>query len=295
MPTERSRRWLLGRGATLGATGLAASVAGCGFFADGDPAYAGWLHRPGVLDDDPGHYTALHMRPAAIADHESAFEDGTYRSLADFADRWALTGLSFPDVEEAITYRASTVVTGSFDAGTVVEPLDDEGFIVGGNRRGFEVLTGPEGERAVAVDDGAAVVASGTEESTPFQVAHATVDAREGAVDRYHEIRDAMGVLVDRLGAGTMTTVETFEPPLDPEPTEGRFERSFARGRAWTVRGDRTDASAVVVFRDESSVNLDAVQDWIAGPAAPFEVDEPEVSRSGRTAVVRAELPTERI
>ncbi|PSQ15683.1 hypothetical protein BRD00_13570 [Halobacteriales archaeon QS_8_69_26] len=182
------------------------------------PAYRQWLPAPSALFPDREGYRLRVARPARVTDlgtavpvrfarHQRVGKLGLDHFGVGFEDyRWVLRIAPWGDTRSA-------VVSASFDRAAVAGTLTETGYERAGDHRGTWLFAREDGPRAVALGDGTLAWAAAVDRDAtpgPRAVVRTLVDARRGAVDRYHEVdgdfeefsRTAGGPLVGTLHAG---------------------------------------------------------------------------------------------
>jgi hypothetical protein len=291
-----SRRALLRRGL---ATALAAGTAGCSYLppASATPAPTGtfldWLPAP---DEVTGQgYVVRTQSRAGVRDHRESLHPATrkllrrrrawrrFRPLStrlSGASRWLRAGPGH------VYLGVDTSGLESYLFDRRYEQLPSyEGFGVYKKRPlGFELYPLPE---VVAVGDGIVVTSVGIGGGAirPRRQVELVVDAKRGAVARFHEQSDQHDRAVRPLAEATLGVagVAGVDHPLGG---------ATLYGNTWTVAPEVTTFSGALAFEDEADARVADLRAY-GRSVAPGHASR-SVDRSGLTATLSSEVPTGR-
>jgi hypothetical protein len=299
MATELTRRRLVKAGVGIAAVGVT-GTAGCSMPGSllGGASYTKWLHEPGAFGEDD-HYSTLVVDTSSLYDNEDELPGGMVDNFESYIERTTeLVGLDADEVDRYLETNRQTVLLGSFNADDLGDELEDQDFDDASDHEGFTIYEHESDytSRAVGVSGDAVVVLSGED---PADDVETVVDVANGSEDRYVEENEDLQVLTDKLGTGLYVTAET-QPERDETYAEGGvFEHQVATGTAVKVEGDTSRAKWVRVFDDENDVDLDEVEEWTEAASDTDEtfdeVDDVDVSKSGRAAVVTGTIETDEL
>ena len=200
-PTTTSRRRVL-RSAGAALTAAAAGSAGCLSSlpplgsqiefgrvdvpdAPYDPRYRRWVPDPGAFPDDHFNGDPTLVVPRAFRDDEVASLSSIGRSI--LRSKIDYFGVGYDEYSLAVGLGRSIVVEGEFDRSTVESTVNGTGYAPAGDYRGYALYDRPDGNRIVAVRDGALVFQSG---GPGRDAVEHLVDVAAGDRDRYDEVNE---------------------------------------------------------------------------------------------------------
>ncbi|WP_251341779.1 hypothetical protein [Haloplanus halophilus] len=217
MVSDTTRRDLLRRGSGLIATGFATALSGCtsGLPPLGSaqqfgridvppadpPAYREWLPAPGAVDGVDGGYGYLFRRPGELGYPAPVrFTTPRKRLLTDL-DHF---GVGYANYDRLLATDLGTVIEADVDPDAVARTLTESGYDAAGSHGDVDLFARDDVPRRAAVGDGAVVWSSERVHRAPAVTA--LLDARDGRIDRYHEV-----------DAGLVETVDTRYSPKGRE------------------------------------------------------------------------------
>jgi hypothetical protein len=189
------------------------------------------------------------------------------------------------------------VATGSFQGDDVAAELEEAGFENAAETSGYDVFA--NGDRSLAFGVGDTLVrASGTDRSGADEVVATLVQSRENGETPYVSASTAFQTVLAGFSEGVHRVIETFDPVDDGDPAQGRFDGAVGLGVERSLARVTTDVKWIVVFEEESAVDLEALETWTESDEETFgHVRNVQISRQGRAGIitVTADTPDVRI
>lgn len=253
---------------------------------EGSTDYTAWLLAPAAYDTD--HYVVDVRRPSEILTHQEAFdEDATIlREVRGAGDLFANSETEMLLNAGTLSSLEFTVVVGGYEVDEVEAAItSDSDFDLeeAGSLHGFTLYQADEGNDPVAVSEDAVVI---SEHRTMMDPA---IEAWAGERERYADVSDPFGTVVDALGDGTSIKAQTYDP--DDHQLEEYVPGAIASGSRLRVDGDTTEYSGALVFEDSPSV--ETVRNRLGETEYFASVRDVDVRTEGRTAVVSGTMDTD--
>lgn len=303
-----SRRTVLRAGVGIGGVILGGSAAGCLSGQDsGDetpsdmqlPSYTEWLYQPGRVGEEQ-HSFANFTDHSRLQSYEDVLGE-EYSRVSSFVNQFPYEELelSYSDIDSTLFYDTTRITTGEFTRNSVERTLEQGGFERDGEKAGYTFFTGPaespaaEGTLAV----GETEILSALPYTSPTiddkqDAIEATIDAKQGTVDRYTEVNTPLRTVASSLGSGTSVSVETKDPPEESDIDAGSFRGEVANGTRAQVNGETTSIQLILLFSSDVEVPVEDVTTWTETSMQFEQVSETEVSRDGRQVVVTGTAET---
>lgn len=269
----------------------------------GPPAFRRWLPAPAEFpgqddrssDGDDAGYRVWNLDLDGIRDLGDAVPRGIRDSVRFFRAR----GLDHFGIG---TYRrvirmvgvgvgTATVVEASLDRSAVTKTLLETGYDDAGGHRGYRLFDRGDDPRGVALGEGDLVFANvDPDDGPPTDVVRSVLDARAGAIPRYHEASDWFDRLSRVAGGdplGYLHGARTWSTPDDLGDVRGN-------GEALAFDADTTYRRSVYAF--DGAGDADRRRQALRRYAARSGMGEAravEVTLDGATAEVVAAYPDE--
>jgi hypothetical protein len=290
-----TRRALLARSAA--ATGAVVGTAGCAsLFGPGGgntDVFTRWLPAPAAVANTD-HYRFDYYDLATLsANRESLGGEPTV-----FERTWRPVELQWDDATAVVTVGPVDVVTAEFDRDAAVSDLRDAGYDRAGEYKGYARYRDAETGTVFALTDDSLLV-SAVDQYAPGSVApsariETVVDASTGDVDRYTEASEAMGTLVEELGAATLVGARTMDEPDATAARSGHLENLVAEGARSVVDGATVEEKWVFLYDRPRDVETAALEAYVeanenssSGADARFAaVEDISYAKEGRKGII---------
>jgi hypothetical protein len=298
-----SRRGLLKTsGAAVGAS-MIASLAGCvgevpraGAGSGGSQSFSNWLCEPGTIVDT-NHYSSIMMNMGNVRSNEDNVSEDLYENFEAFEDYLSFTGIDFDEMSTTLVYNSIYVVTGSYTTEDVIEELEDNDYDDETDHEGFTIYLSSDGSTAVGVSEQALVARIQGYDSDSVDAVETIIDTKIGEEDRYVAESEDFETLMRTLDPGAYLTGRTYEEQSNTDTAVGTFEHAVAGGRRWRINGETSNLKTAIVFEEADDIDLDDINDWIddtGGSDQTFDdVDDTDVKKQGRTAVITGTVDTD--
>lgn len=287
-----SRRDALRLGTATAALGAVGSLSGCSQLENtvpflGGTHYEQWLPEP----DEVGagdHYPFSYVNYERIRHNEDALDEDVFEDYEEQAEIDELD-LDIEDIDETVSlgFSSAAVILGRFGKADVADELEDNDFEDVDEVGDYTIYERELIRGAVALTSD--VVIHGRDSDT----VEAFIDTEQGEEDRYVEDNDDFDELVSHLGTGTEVSGRSHEEVEETATDLGNFEGTVASGRTETVDGEITEVKEVTLFDDGDDIDLDEYRDYVDDSVDWEELDDVDVSRSGRAVVVTGRMDTE--
>lgn len=320
MSEETTRRELLGAVGALAATGAATSVSGCLGGGDGDdngdddgqsdpPSFSldSWLAAPGEVSGGE-HHSVEHFSFEALLDAENSLADGAYAELVDRTNGKGSAPFPLPSAAGnpidtfgeyvSVDNNSQQVLYGDHPADAIGDGLvDDLGFETAGEHREFDLFLKEVPSQSANVAIGVSeFVLLWVETESPVEGLRTLADTRTDETPRYVDENDDLGTVLDHVGEGDRVLAETSGEIPETTLDTPVFEGQVGYGYALDLEGDPVDETYAIVFADEASVDVGAVEEWVAqnesedGRFAPH--DSVSTVQDGRSVLVSGSRET---
>ena len=251
--------------------------------SDGEWSPTDWLFPPSALGQD--HYAFVTLRPAAMLEYADALPEARVSNLRNDI------GLSGFDTVGSLdgVYQlggGAVVYDGPFEREPLVSELTEAGFSDVGSDHGFDQYS-PDDQRLVAVGERATLLVdlrNVETDATATDVAGAALDAVSGNGDRYQDVSEDCGALLDALESGHVLTGRTGSTPVNDDAAVGQAGR-------WQLGAETTAVDVATVFESADEAAPDTVESWAAA-VGPFGETTPTVSTDGRVVSASADVRT---
>ena len=313
MSKNLSRRSVLRTGATAGGTVVLGSLAGCEQFTgddsdaetteadDGDDGddepsnpFRQWLPEPDALDEE--HYFFRSVDYGQLRQNEANFDPEVYDNYTEDEGLFRELDFSVADVDwvgfiPPVLSDTPAVVSGSFSADDVVDPLTEEGYYEEDGEIGEYTLY-TEGGGEVAVTDGTFVITGDPDSGH----ARTLIETKNGERPRYTDASGELETLLEPFGTETFVGGTTRDPvtddEADPESLQFAGQVGYAFGDA--VEGETTTTEILVMFETEDDVDMDAISEYTGGELFSDHSDI-TATQAGRMVTVTGETPTDEL
>lgn len=319
MSEETTRRELLGAAGALAATGAATSVAGCfGGGEDGNddddeqadpPSFSldSWLAAPGEVSGGE-HHSVEHFSFEALLDAENSLADGAYSELVDRTNGDGSAPFPLPSAAGSpidtfgeyvsVANNSQQVLYGDHPADAIGDGLvENVGFERAGEHREFELfLREPPSQSANVAIGVSEFVLLWVETESAVEGLRTLADTQTDETPLYADENDDLGTVLDHVGNGDRVLAETSGEIPETNLDTPVFEGEVGYGYALTLDGDPIDETYAIVFADEASVDVGAVEEWVAqnddedGRFAPH--DSVSTEQDGRSVLVSGSRET---
>lgn len=287
MSEDTGRRELLQTAGALASLGAITGVSGClgaALGGDGDdkdgsgepPAFSleSWLAEPGAISGED-HYPVEYFSFEALRDARNSLEEGAYSQMVDRTNGkgqapWPLpsvTGQSIDTFSEYVTvdYNGQQVLYGDFSAEAIGDGLvENVGFERKGEHREFDLFLNEVPNQpaniAIGISD---FVLLWVETGSPVEGLRALVDTRTEETPLYGDANDDLGTVLEHVGDGDRVLAETSGEIPETNLDTPVFAGQVGYGYALDLDGDPVDETYAIVFADEESVDVDAVENWV--------------------------------
>jgi len=279
------------------AVGAVVGTAGCSslFGATGGNTdiFTQWLPAPAAIDTTDHYWFNYYDLETLAAQRENLGGEPTV-----FERTWQPVGLDWDDATAVVTVAGVDVVTADVTTSDAVSDLEDAGYDSAGEYKGYAVYRNRDTGTVFAVTDGTLLVSAvdqyATGSADPSGHIEAVVEARTGDVDRYAETSEDMSELVSELGAATLVTGTTMDPPDGVEAKSGRFDNLVAEGRQSAVDGETVEEQWVYLYERPRDVDVAALKAYVRANdngssrvGARFEtVTDISYSAEGRAGII---------
>ncbi|GAA0661427.1 hypothetical protein [Natronoarchaeum mannanilyticum] len=286
MSEETTRRELLGAAGALAATGAATSVAGC--FGGGEggnddddeqadpPAFSldSWLAAPGEVSGGE-HHSVEYFSFEALLAAENSLAEGAYSELVDRTNGNGSAPFPLPSAagspidtfDEYVTVdnNSQQVLYGDHPADAIGEGLvENVGFERAGEHREFELFLREVQNQSANVAIGISeFVLLWVETESPVEGLRTLADTQTDETPLYGDENDDLGAVLDHVGDGDRVLAQTSAEQSETDLDAPVFEGQVGYGYALDLEGDPIDETYAIVFADESSVDVDAVEEWV--------------------------------
>lgn len=262
-------------------------------------SYLRWLPAPAQFRDSDGYTFFYHdiggFRQHREQMHKTTYNQGT-RVARPVEEAVGMDPRSIGEVIQA-GMAGTKVVTGEFDAGSIVSGLEERKFESRETYRDHELfLQLGQDERAIAVSDSSVLICRRSGPNEPVAVARMLVDTRRGEVDRYFDTSEDLRLAVDGLQDATRAGVQTMEPREESEPAQGRFVGNTAFGFGFTVGESTSTMRFTLVFEEAGQADPGAVRTWTdEGLDGLDQYQDYQVQADGRLATITGTIATEKL
>ncbi|WP_299270030.1 hypothetical protein [Halorientalis sp.] len=291
MGREFSRRRALRLGAATASVGAVGGVAGCSAipFLGGSGKtlpYNDALFAPGDVSGTDEGYLFTYSDYNLLRENEDSLENGTATYEDDVGSfPFADMGVDFDSTDASLEILAvGGHATGSFDGGDAGSSLSDSGFSEDGGYDDYTLYS--DEERTVGVTDGAVVYATAQEaEGYDRRSAIETiVDTKSGDGNRYVDSSDDYSTLDEHV----------YDDAVIAIGGTGEFIRFFAGSIenvvGWAIsgriEGGDQEIMSAHLFRSESDVNVDEVEQWARDSDFSVDATDRSASQDGRVVTV---------
>ena len=283
-------------GATI--TGMAGCLSGVpGVQGSGGSAYMDWLYEPGTFGDND-HYSFQVAHPGDVVEYEDELSSEAVETFEELVeDRYEILDLDIDDVNQIIMTGSSHVFTGSFDVEDIDDELSDEDYD-DDEYEGYDVYVSPEERQAFGIKSDVVVQASEARSDDAEDVLEESIDTKLGETDRYVDESEAFRELVDQLQTGVYMSGGTHEEYDETAVESGQLENEVASGLSVRITGEDSKLQSVHVFEEADDIVIDDVEDVadeIENWAYFEDVDDIEISKAGRAAIISGTLETDEI
>lgn len=241
------------------------------------PEYRSWVPAASALPDGYEDSPVHAARPA------NGPPSGMGESMFVSAPDWL--GTPFEEYDLAVHAmgfpQAVYVFEGNTDPEVVADAVADTGFEPAGSYEGYEFYERDDLPRMVASTDGAVLWASGEEKRAAIET---VIDARDGRVDRRHEVDEQFEAMTDAVGLTEFDVVDGLHHQLDATDDAAITGMSFAH------RDDAGYTRSQALFEDADDVPKRHIERELRASETLVEADGVDVRTEGRRSIVEMRL-----
>jgi|GEM_PF-6406748 len=319
MSEETPRRELLGAVGALAATGAVTGLSGClggGDASDGDndddqqsepPAFSldSWLAAPGAVSGGE-HHSVEYVAFEALLDAENSLADGAYSELVDRTNGKGSAPFPLPSAAGSpidtfgeyvsVDNNSQQVLYGDHPADAIGDGLvENVGFERAGEHREFELFLREVQSQSANVAIGVSeFVLLWVETESAVEGLRTLADTQTDETPLYADENDDLATVLDHVGDGDRVLAQTSAEQSETNLDAPVFEGEVGYGYALDLGGSPVDETYAIVFADEVSVDVGAVEEWVAqgedGRFAPH--DSVSTERDGRSVLVSGSRET---
>lgn len=308
-----ARREFLRTSGALASTAVIGGIAGCfGGHSGGDggdeskgpqPAFAlgSWLPQPGTVTAKD-HYSFEFFSYDRLLSAEMSLKEGAYSEMINRTNGkgeqpWPLPSASGRPIDTLSEYvsadnNSQQVLYGNHAPKAIGDGLvKNLGFERAGEYRKYDLfrteLQQQSANIAIGVSD---YVMLWIQDESAVEAIKTLADTQTGQTPVYADGNDDFVELFEHVEGGDRVLGETSEPVSQTNLDAPIFEGEVGYGYKLRLDGDPIDETYAIVFEDESAVDADAVEQWVAENESDGRRFAPHTSVSieqdGRTVLV---------
>lgn len=268
-----------GSGVPLGDGGVTAS------------SYRPWLIDPALLNQE--QHTVAVTTPPAVAEYSANIRTDDWENYLNFAvGRFEFTQFQPADLNHVIVvFPHYSIALGNFDVEKIGSNLRQNDYGLTETYKRYDIYLRNDNRRAVGLANDQLIFVHPLA-SNLGRIVRFIIDANAGEERRYHEVNPDFETLTEAMPSGDIMFESAGAPEQGSNTGTERLRNTAARGFAFSLAGEDTDASLTLVFVDSDDVIERDIEEWVQSTDVFNTWQDIKININGRIATIKGVAQT---